>query len=331
MKKNSVIVSCLVLSLLVLFVGCKREASDISRGKRQYHRGSYDRAIRDFNLALKVNPQSAEAYCGRGLSFLAKGDRDRAIADFAKAIEISPLPQFYYARGLVWQEIKDDDKAIKDYTSTINVAPDYWAAYINRAQLYKNKKEFDRAIVDYNKAIELSPGDIKAYSSRADAWYEKGDYKEAVKDYTKILETDKNNVRALYDRGIIFYETREVKRAIDDFEGAIQLKPDYVEVYNNYAWILATCVEERYRDGKKAVTLAKKAVQLRKDTDAIDTLAAAYAEAGDFEAAIQTQKEFINTQKNKLTAEDLNEAEKQLESYQNHKPWRDTKIWAGAV
>jgi tetratricopeptide (TPR) repeat protein len=329
-KRIPIILSCIIiLSLLCLLIGCKRETSDIRRGIREYHRGSYDRAIRDFNLALKANPQSAEAYFGRGMALSEKKNYDSAIADITRAIEINSLPQFYYERSLVWEEIHDYDKAIKDYTSAINIAPDFAPAYINRAQLYKNKGEFDSAIKDYNKVIELSPNDLKAYRARAGAWYEKGNYDKAINDYTQILNIDDGNAQAIYDRGVMFHELGEFRRAIDDYARAVELKLDYMEAYNNYAWILATCVGADYRDGKKAVALASKAVELRKNTDILDTLAAAYAEAGNFKEAIRIQEKFINTQKSKLESEDLNEAEKQLEYYKAHRPWRDTKIWTG--
>lgn len=86
---------------------------------------------------------------------------------------------------------------------------------------------------------------------------------------------------------------KDYNGAIADFTKAIEINPKYYKSYNNLAWLLATCQDKRYRDGNKAVELSKKAVNLDKDPQILDTLAASYAEAGIFDKAINTQKEAI--------------------------------------
>ena len=56
-------------------------------------KGGYDRAIADFDEAIKLNPNDANAYYNRGLAYKKKGDKEQAIADFRKALEIDPSYQ----------------------------------------------------------------------------------------------------------------------------------------------------------------------------------------------------------------------------------------------
>jgi tetratricopeptide (TPR) repeat protein len=86
---------------------------------------------------------------------------------------------------------------------------------------------------------------------------------------------------------------------------------------------MATCPESRYRDGKRAVELAEKAVVLRDDANFLDTLAAAYAEAGRFQDAIKTEEKAIAKLKKEGNTKNIPAFEEHLSSYKAGKPWRE--------
>jgi len=97
-----------------------------NRGTGYSRKGEYDRAIRDFDAALRLKPDDASAFYNRGIAYYGKGQYDQAIRDFTEAIRLKP-----------------------DYTS----------AYGNRGLAYAKLGRRDKAIADYRKAIELRPGD----------------------------------------------------------------------------------------------------------------------------------------------------------------------------
>jgi tetratricopeptide (TPR) repeat protein len=107
------------------------------------------------------------------------------------------------------------------------------------------------------------------------------------------------------------------------FEAALKLDPpDWVQ--RDYALFLATCPDAKYRDGKRAVELAHKAIELAgKDTDwrFYAALAAAHAEAGEFDSAVADQRQALEDKS--LDAEDRKALERRLELYRMEKPYRD--------
>jgi Flp pilus assembly protein TadD len=159
------------------------------KGQLFMGRSEWDIAILEFNDAIRLDPNYAEAYRRRGLAYRNKKDYDRAIADYNQAIQLNPSDDIAYNnRGNVYYDKKDYDRAIADYNQSIRFDPNYALAYHNRGAAYWYKKDYDRAIADYNQAIQLDPNYAKAYWSRGLAYEQKGELTKADADKAKARE-----------------------------------------------------------------------------------------------------------------------------------------------
>jgi tetratricopeptide (TPR) repeat protein len=128
----------------------------------------FDRAIADYDQAIKLDPKYIDAYNNRGLAWNEKKEYDRAIADLDQAIKFDPnYAKAYYNRGVSWNGKGEYDRAIADCDRAIKLAPKYTKAYSNRGFAWRNKKQYDRAIADYNEAIKIDPKFAAAYSNLA--------------------------------------------------------------------------------------------------------------------------------------------------------------------
>jgi tetratricopeptide (TPR) repeat protein len=109
--------------------------------------------------------------------------------------------------------------------------------------------------------------------------------------------------------------------AMADYERALELSPDDESILNNLSWLLSTSPVDEVRDSSRAIELATKACELTdyKAAYILSTLAAGYAEAGDFEKAIQWSQKAVDNSSDELR-EPLT---KELESYRAGKPWRE--------
>jgi serine/threonine-protein kinase len=132
-----------------------------------------------------------------------------------------------------------------------------------------------------------------------------------------------DSAEAYFLRGRLRVWRREFPEARADFERALERgRGPHSFMLNDVAWFFATCPDQSGRDGRKAVDLATKACEMTQwnDTHALDTLAAAFAEAGDFDEAIKWQAHALSLIA--ATAEERAGVEKRLALYQDHHPYR---------
>src|SRR5262244_2068669 len=85
-----------------------RYAALVSQGDTSVNNRDYDRAIADYNEAIRLVPADAPAFFGRGNAYASKGDRDRAIADYSEAIRLDPKYAFAFNNRGIAYAIKGD-------------------------------------------------------------------------------------------------------------------------------------------------------------------------------------------------------------------------------
>jgi len=278
-----------------------------------------DEAPGYYTHLISSNQQNDWAYLHRAVAWVEKGELDLAIADFDEKLRLNPTAATYNNRGKIWHSKKDYDNEIADYNQAIRLDPSYACSYSNRGSVWQSKKEYEKAIADYNQAIRLDPSYANAYYRRGTVWHSKKDYDKAIADCDQAVRLDANHAYAYVGRGLARCAKREYHKAISDFDQAIRLDPNQAEGSIYLAWLLATFPNAILRDGRRAVELATKACELSgwKHSDWIDTLAAAYAETGDFKSAVIYE--------NKAIALDPNAAgfRARLRLFQDGKPVRD--------
>jgi tetratricopeptide (TPR) repeat protein len=227
----------LLLAALLVFTAVSLSAQNaqtrLDNGKRLFDQRNYDGAIREFDEAIKLDPNMAEAYAYRARAYVGNNN-DQALSDANKAIQLnSRLAMGYLARGNVYRNKKDYDRAIADYTEAIRLDPQNAIAYYNRGNSYDDKKDYDRAIADFTEAIRLNPRYVNAYVNRGVAYKNKNDYDRAIADYTEAIRLDPQNVFAYYNRGNAYDDKKDYDRAIADFTEALRINPNLSQAKNN--------------------------------------------------------------------------------------------------
>jgi len=176
---------------------------------------------------------------------------------FDHAAAVTPdNPSARFAIGVGLEKQGENQKAIVQYRVALLIDPAYQKAHYNLGQLLRKENRWREAAQQYEAVLRCNPADVASHLNLAGACQELG----------------------------------ETRKAMDHFQTALQLDPNSIEALNNLAWILATRPEPEFRNGPRAVELAEHACAISeyKLPVMIGTLAAAYAEAGQFDKAIAT-------------------------------------------
>ncbi len=180
------------------------------------------------------NPQNHIFYNNLGITHSEKGELDLAIKDFDKAIELNPdYAEAYNNRGNVYDEKGDFDKAIVDFNIAINIKSDYAEAYINRGVAYGKKYMFDESIKNLNTAIKINQYHAGAYFNLGNVYLLNGKFKKSIENYDKSLSIDPDEAISFCHRGFAWLHIKEWDNARSDLTVAKNMGFDITAAFHN--------------------------------------------------------------------------------------------------
>ena len=259
-------------------------------------------------------------------------DYRSAVSIWADTLRKSPHnPRAHNNLALALAERGEIDEAIAHYREALRIKPDYALANNNLGMTLVNRGQVDEAIALYRKALEVDSDDAELHFNLATTLADRGEVDDAIAHYRKAVEISPDYAAAHNNLGLILGGRGQVDEAIGHFRKALEVNPDFADALNNLAWILATSPVAARRDGATAVALAARAVRLSngQDMGTLDTLAAAYAEAGRFPEAAQTARRAVALaeQQNQQTL--IAPIQAKIRLYEAGKPFRDIQVQDG--
>jgi tetratricopeptide (TPR) repeat protein len=261
------------------------------RGQLKAEAGQENEAMLDFNDAIGADTNCWRALHNRGVLLAQTGQFAKAFDDFSKTIQLNPkFAKAYSNRAALFMVADNLDAAANDYNHAIEYDPNLAVAHRGYGRVCQLMGTMDDAIAHYDRALQLSPTDAYAIACRADALTDVGRYTEAAAEYDRAIELD----------------------------------PKSKQTFSSSAWLLATCPDSRIRNPDLAIQRAQTALELSSNQEAMyfDTLAAAQACAGNFDAAMDSARKAVD-----LAPADERDAYKdRLLMYQQAKPYRIAPI-----
>ena len=237
----------------------------LRRGFKLARAGQNEAAIKEFNVAIQLNPKDAKAYCGRGAAKSELGLDSDAMADFDEAVRLAPYYfQAYALRGMEKVRYGQHESAIEDYDYAIRLNPRFVTTYCKRGFAKLVLGDAEAALVDYKEAVRLNPNheeanvglnfinthgihdmvmaeilrkdwsadvifapeDAEAYAGRGKVLARYNFHKMAILDFDEAIRLKSDFAYAYYLRGHAKSELGQLAEAIQDLDAAINLKPD---------------------------------------------------------------------------------------------------------
>lgn len=308
----------------------------IDLGEALVEKGAYDDAITAYKKALEIRPGYADAHYNLGLVYAHKGSAalPQAVDEFKKAVEIRPYyAEAHFNLGIALSQpgpLQNLPGAISHFREALDLHPNYPEADYFLALVYYQKGDLDNSMAHLQKALAVRPNYEEAHFYLGHVFVDAGRPDEAIEQYQKALEIGPHYGEAYNEIANIMYKKNEFGKAIDNYEKALELKPDFLMARNNLAWLLSTCPNPDLRDGKRAVDLVEKEIQkerqlaLGKDPLLLRTLAAAYAQAGNFPDAVKTAQEALDEAKLMNNPGITEGLQREIKLYESGSSYRDS-------
>lgn len=277
--------------------------------------------------ALAVTSHNDTAHNNLGIALSRKGDADNALLHFEEVAEIKPnRRKLHYNMAIALLQKGKIDDAIANYEKELEIQPEFAEAHNNLGILLAQKGRTAEAIAHLQKALEIEPRYPKLHYNLAHIYLQKGQIDDAIIHYQKELQLQPDETEALNDLGIAFSQKGKVSDAIGQWQKTLRIQPDNLNAQCNLAWIFATHPDGFIRDGTKAITHATRASQLshQRDPRIFRLLAAAYAENGRFDDAIQAAERGLELASDRGESALAATLKENLALYRTKIPLRDT-------
>jgi tetratricopeptide (TPR) repeat protein len=268
---------------------------------------------------------SAWALNRRGQLRTDESEQELAMADFQCALEFAPNHwRALHNRGVTHAQLGRFAEAFDDFNRVIELMPTFAKAYSNRATLYIQAGDLRAALEQYSQSIQLDGNLVAAQVGRGRVCHQLGRLEEALVHFTVAVKLEQDDAQIVCSRADLLADMGQYRNAMVDYASAIELNPEFAHAYRNGAWLLATCPDSELRDARNALIGAQRALEFGYGQRhvALDTLAAAQANAGQFDEAIVSLQQALEIAPR--SARQAYEARMQL--YEQQQPFRTTSL-----
>lgn len=255
-----------------------------------------DAAITKFREALQIDPDFELALNSLGTAQIQRGNLDEAVETFRRVVHLKPeFAPAHNNLGTLYQKRREFDLAMKHFNEAIRLNPRYSKAYNNAAVLLRSQNKFREAESYLRKALSINPNFAEAHFNLGKTFELQGAMNSSEPAYRQALRLNPNYVPAIVGLGNVLEKQKRWEAASTFYKNAMRSPSPNLEIGRRLAWLMATCPDAKFRNGRAAFNLAKQCAEATNYQQAsmLSALAAAHAELGEFQPAVKWQSQAI--------------------------------------
>jgi tetratricopeptide (TPR) repeat protein len=287
--------------------------------------GVWSGSQRLWQHVLALNPNCLWAHINLGDLLLESGKPDEALPWFERAVQLFPYGHWGYARlGAALAALNRKAEARAAFQRALELCPEDWATGQELGLLLLEQHEDEAAALYLKRVVELRPEDPQARGYYGNALRHLGRLDAAAAQYRRAIESAPGEPRLYTALASTLTEARKYGDAEAALRRGLQIRQGDPRLTDALAWLLATCPEPRYRNGTEAVRLAESACRATDNSVPrfVATLAAAYAEAGRFEQAVEKQRLAIGLAEKQGQKDLATQFQSRLSLFARRQPYR---------
>ena len=196
--------------------------------------GKKNLALANYDRALAVRPDHADAHYNRGFVLQGLNLLDEALASYDRALAVKPdYVDAIYNRGVLLQGLKRSDEALASFDRVLSMRPDHAEALNNRGVLLQELKRFDEALVSFDRVLLIRPDYAEALNNRGVLLQELKRLDEALASFDRALCTRPDYADALNNRGTTLKEMERFDEALESFDRTLCVQPEDADALFN--------------------------------------------------------------------------------------------------
>ena len=201
--------------------------------------GRNNAALDNYDRAIALKPDDAQALYNRGNTLQKLGRFEQALESYQRALAVGPdFAEAFNNRGVALQKLGRSEEALESYEQALAVTPEYAEALNNRGNTLQELGRFQEALESYKQALAVRLEYAEALDNLGNCFRALGRFDEAMECHEQALAVRPDFAEAFYNRGNTLRDLRRFDEAMESFQRALALKPDFAKGQVNRAYLL---------------------------------------------------------------------------------------------
>jgi tetratricopeptide (TPR) repeat protein len=287
--------------------------------------GKPEEAIVQYEAILKTSPRHPLAHYNWGIILDQQKNLEGALVHFRAAVENDPKnAEALNAFGNALVRSGKFDEGAEQILKAVQINPAFPQAQVNAGNVMMQRRKLPEAISHFSEAVRLKPDSGEWHYTLGNALAMAGQLNQALPHFEAVVRLNPQVPDGYLAFGMALQQTGNVDSAVRAYREGLRMNPDFMPILLRLGWLEATHPDVKLRDGTEALRLATHAVELTKEqnAEALDMLAAAYAETGKYSDAAATAQKAISLANHSGKSPQGDQIEARLELYKHDRSYR---------